>query len=404
MNTKSNKSVVLGVTGSIAAYKACEIASSLTKQGIHVTVAMTKSAQHLVGPATFEGLTGHRVITDMFDPAQNADIEHIAVSTRADLFIVAPASANIIGKAANGIADDWLSTALLVTQAPILFAPAMNTNMYNHPAVKKNLETLTERGVHFVGPGAGVLACKTVGPGRMEEPQVVVSTALRLLRPNTDLAGKHILITSGANHEPIDPVRYIGNRSSGKMGHAIAQEALNRGARVTVITGPAEVQPPTSATVIQVQTAQEMHDAVLNNLADADVIIGAAAVADYRVENPPSQKQKRNGSGLNLQLTENPDIIAMVGSNKKNGQIAIGFAAETNDLIANAQAKLKKKHLDMIVANVVGVPNSGFGSETTDARILFANGDVEELPVLYKHELAERLMNHIVSLSGTPAN
>lgn len=404
MTTISTKNVLLGVTGSIAAYKAYEIASTLTKEGINVRVVVTQSAQHLVGSATFEGLTGNRVITGMFDPLQNADIEHIAVSTGADLFIVAPASANMLGKLANGIADDWLSTALLVTQAPILFAPAMNTNMYGHPAVKQNIEMLTQRGAHFVGPGTGVLACKTVGAGRMSEPQEVVDVARALLFSRNDLTGKRVLITTGANHEPIDPVRYIGNRSSGKMGHAVAKAALMRGADVTVITGPADVQPPCGSKIIQVQTALEMQDAVLEHFEGADVIIGAAAVADYRVDNPPTEKQKRGGSGVMLELIENPDIIAAVGTRKKSHQCVVGFAAETNDLIENAKSKLSKKNLDIIVANTVGVSNSGFGAETADARFLFSDGSIEEHPVLQKCELADLLMSRIVGLLDKVGN
>jgi phosphopantothenoylcysteine decarboxylase / phosphopantothenate---cysteine ligase len=401
MNTKSAKHVVLGVTGSIAAYKACEIASTLTKAGVNVTPVLTKSAQNMVGPATFEGLSGNRVITDMFDPVQNTDIEHISVATSADLFLIAPATANIIGKAAHGIADDWLSTALMVTQAPILFAPSMNTNMYRHPALQENLDTLRERGCQFIGPDSGVLACKTVGPGRMSEAEAVVKRAFEILDGVRDLEGCRILITSGANHEPIDPVRYIGNRSSGKMGYAIADEAIRRGAQVTVITGPAEVAPPAHATVIQVQTAREMCDAVLNAMADADVIIGAAAVADYRVENPTTQKQKRDGSDMSLTLVENPDIIGTVGANKKDHQVIIGFAAETNDLIANAQKKLEKKKLDMIVANTVGTADSGFGTETTDAQFLYRDGVIQEHPRLLKTELAARLMDNVVHLLET---
>ncbi|MFP6581227.1 MAG: bifunctional phosphopantothenoylcysteine decarboxylase/phosphopantothenate--cysteine ligase CoaBC [Candidatus Hydrogenedentota bacterium] len=398
MSTKSASHVVLGVTGSIAAYKACEIASTLTKAGVNVTPVLTKSAQNLVGAATFEALTGNRVITDMFDPAQNTDIEHISVSTSADLFLVAPATANILGKAANGISDDWLSTALLVTEAPILFAPSMNTNMYRHVAVQANIQLLSERGNHFIGPGSGVLACKTVGPGRMSEPQEIVERVFVLLNGVQDLLGRHILITSGANHEPIDPVRYIGNRSSGKMGYAIADEALARGARVTVITGPADVAPPVAAEVIEVQTAQEMCNAVLEYMGDADVIIGAAAVADYRVAEPATQKMKRDGSAISLDLIENPDIIGTVGAKKRENQVVIGFAAETNDLIANAKKKLEKKKLDMIVANTVGTPESGFGSDTVDARFLYRDGTIQEQPMLLKTELAERLMDNVVQL------
>ena len=398
MNTTSAKHVVLGVTGSIAAYKACEIASTLTKAGVHVTPVLTRSAQELVGAATFEGLTGNRAVTDMFESGQNSEIEHIAVSNRADLFIIAPATANIIGKAAQGIADDWLSTALLVTQAPILFAPAMNSNMYAHTAVQENIATLTQRGCQFIGPDTGVLACKTDGPGRMVKPEEIVDAAFRILNRSDELAAKHILLTTGANHEPIDPVRYIGNRSSGKMGYAIAQEALGRGAQVTVITGPAEVAPPVGAHVIQVETAQEMSNAVMVHMDEADVIIGAAAVADYRVTHPSAEKHKRTEKSLNIELTENPDIIGTVGAQKRVGQVVVGFAAETQDIIAHAQEKLCKKHLDLIVANRVGTPDSGFGSDMTDARILFRDGTIEELQVIRKRELAEKLMNHIVAL------
>ena len=398
MSTKSAKNVVLGVSGSIAAYKACEIASSLTKAGVNVVPVLTKSAQHLVGPATFEGLTGNRVITDMFDPVQNTDIEHISVATSADLFLIAPATANIIGKAANGISDDWLSTALMVTQAPILFAPSMNTNMYRHEAVQKNIETLQARGCQFIGPDSGVLACKTVGPGRMSEAEAVVQRAFGILEAERDLDGVRVLITTGANHEPIDPVRYIGNRSSGKMGFAIASEALQRGAEVTVVTGPADVMPPANAHVIEVQTAQEMCDAVMQAMPNADVIIGAAAVADYRVEAPETKKKKRDGSGLSLTLVENPDIIASVGAQKRDSQVVVGFAAETNDLEQNAKKKLEKKKLDMIVANTVGTAESGFGTDTVDAKFLYRDGTVDEQPRLLKTQLASRLMDNVVHL------
>jgi len=398
MNTTSSKRIVLGVTGSIAAYKACEIASTLSKSGMHVTPVLTESASHLIGAATLEGLTGNRVITHMFDPVQNSDIEHISVSTSADLFIVAPATANILGKAANGISDDWLSTALLVTHAPILFAPAMNTNMYGHPAVTENIAKLKSRGNHFVGPNSGTLACKTEGPGRMSEPQEVVEAALQLLDISQSLKGKKILITTGANHEPIDPVRFIGNRSSGKMGNAIALEALNRGADVTVVTGPADVAPPSSSQIISVQTAQEMSDAVMNHMNDVDVVIGAAAVADYRIENPSDKKHKRNGACLDLKLIENPDIIGSVGKAKTNGQIVVGFAAETQDLTENAQSKLARKNLDLIVANEVGVPESGFGTETINAQFVHKSGEIEEFPLLDKKELATRLLDRIENM------
>jgi phosphopantothenoylcysteine decarboxylase / phosphopantothenate---cysteine ligase len=398
MTTKSAKTIVLGVTGSIAAYKACEIASTLTKMGHNVIPVLTDSAQNMVGAATFEGLTGNRAIVEMFHPVQNGEMDHISVAEQADLFLIAPATANVLAKSAHGIADDWLTTALLVTPAPVLYAPAMNTHMYAHAAVQENIQTLTARGCAFVGPGSGVLACKSVGPGRMSEPEEVVEAALSILNGSDALAGKHILITSGANHEPIDPVRYIGNRSSGKMGRAIADEALRRGARVTVVTGPADVDPPAGAEVVQVATAQEMFQAVMDRVVGKDIVIGAAAVADYRVNDPSTVKQKRNGGGLDLTLVENPDIIAHVGQQKTNGQLIVGFAAETHDLIENAQAKLARKNLDLIVANQVGTEESGFGTETVHARFLSSNGETEEHPLLRKTELASKLFDHIEAL------
>lgn len=395
VTSKSDRHAILGVTGSIAAYKGCEVASLLVKQGFDVTPVLTRSAAEFVGAASLEGITGNHVITGMFDSSTNVDIDHVGVPLSADIVVVAPATANILGKAAHGIADDWLSTALLVTRAPILFAPAMNTNMYQHVAVQENLRTLRERGCHFVGPDSGVLACKSVGIGRMMDPQYVVEAALALIHGKGDLAGKRVLITSGGNHEPIDPVRFIGNRSSGKMGYALAQEALSRGASVTVITGPAEVAPPQGAYVEKVQTALEMADAVQRHMEQADVIIGAAAVADYRVDDPAAEKKKRNGDGMTLNLVENPDIIALAGAAKANGQVVVGFAAETHDLIEHAKAKLVKKNLDLIVANEVGTDDSGFGAETTRACIIDATSDVQNPELLTKNELARNLFDRV---------
>ncbi len=405
MSTTSARRVILGVTGSIAAYKACEIASLLTKQGFSVTPALTKSAAELIGAASLEAITGNPAIKELFDSSTNANIGHVSVPLSADILIVAPATANILGKAANGIADDWLSTALLVTRAPILFAPAMNTNMYEHPAVQANLRTLQERGCHFVGPDSGVLACKTVGIGRMIEPPYIVEAAFGLLHPKRDLAGKRVLVTTGGNHEPIDPVRFIGNRSSGKMGHAIAQEALNRGAEVTVITGPAEVQPPEGATSMHVQTAAEMGDALLECFDAADIVIAAAAVADYRVDDPATEKLKRNGGSMTLTLVENPDLIARAAARKRQGQVVVGFAAETSDVERNARAKLAKKNLDLVVANEVGTADSGFGTDTVRASIIDAAGATDELPLMSKSALAERLFDHIAAqLDGKPVS
>jgi phosphopantothenoylcysteine decarboxylase/phosphopantothenate--cysteine ligase len=398
MSTKSSNEVILGVTGSIAAYKACEVASLLVKQGHTVVPVLSASAQHLIGAASFEGITGQRAITSMFDSATNAEIDHVALPTRTSLVIVAPATANVIAKAAQGIADDWLTTALLVTRAPILFAPAMNTNMYQHPAVQANLRTLRERGCHFVGPDSGVLACKTIGVGRMIDPEYIVEVALGLNRRRNDLEGLHVLITSGANHEPIDPVRFIGNRSSGKMGYALAKEALDRGAKVTVITGPAEVVPPLAAHVVPVHTAIEMRDAVLKHLPEADFVIGAAAVADYRIAEPARAKRKKDGNGLTLKLVENPDVISEVALRKRDDQIVAGFAAETNDLIENAKAKLAKKHLDLIVANEVGGKDSAIGADAVRASLITPDGQIDALPLLPKSGVAERVFDRLLAL------
>jgi phosphopantothenoylcysteine decarboxylase/phosphopantothenate--cysteine ligase len=390
--------VVLGVTGSIAAYKACEIASRLVELSVRVIPVLTRSAQQLVGPASLEAITGQRAIVEMFAPLQNPEVEHIAVANRAALFLIAPATANVIAKAACGIADDWLSTTLLATHAPVLFAPAMNTDMYNHPATQANIEALRARGCHFVGPGTGRLACGTIGVGRMIDPMAVIEAALPLISGNRDLAGKRVLITSGGNREPIDPMRFIGNRSSGRMGRAIALEALVRGAVVTVVSGPAETPMPYGAELIPVETASQMAEAVISRANDADIIIGAAAVADYRVEQAASKKLKHKGEPLVLSLVENPDILAEVGARKREGQIVVGFAAETDDLLANASAKLKKKGLDLIVANQIGEADSGFGTDTVKAAFIRESGDIEQLPLMTKEDLAERLIDCVAAL------
>lgn len=401
MSTKSAKEVVLGVTGSIAAYKACDVASQLVKQGVEVHPVLTASATRFIQPAALEALTGRRAITDQFGPEQVASIDHITLAQRVNAFIIAPATANIIAKAAVGIADDWLTTALLATRAPILFAPAMNTQMYEHSATRENISILRLRGCHVLEPQHGILACKTVGVGKMAPVEAVVDAALALIHRSNDLAGKHVLITSGANHEPVDPVRFIGNRSSGKMGRALALEALRRGARVTVITGPAEVAPPAGAEVVCVQTAQEMLNAVIDRAASADIVIGAAAVADYRVADASAEKHKRNGRDITLKLAENPDIIARVGASKKNGQLVVGFAAETNDLLENAREKMTRKHLDLIVANAINTPDSGFGSDTTKAWFLTPDGATDEQPVMPKTALAEALFDRLTGLPSS---
>lgn len=391
------KEIVLGVTGSIAAYKACDIASRLVEHGAKVLPVLTAGGAKFVGAPSLEGITGNPVITRMFDPAQNPEIEHIAVARRADLFLIAPATANIIAKAAAGMANDWLTTTLLATRAPILFAPAMNTKMCSHPATQRNIATLSEWGAHFVGPGTGQLACGDVGPGRLIDTPAILEAAAVALSPKKDLAGKHVLMTTGANHEPIDPARYIGNRSSGRMGRAIALEALRRGARVTAIAGPSEVALPHAVNIIPVNTAREMLNATAAHFDDCDIFIAVAAVADYRVEHPDTEKRKHGGETITLTLSPNPDIAAEMGLRKRAGQVTVGFAAETHDLIAHATGKLTRKNLDLIVANEVGTADSGFGTDTNRAILLRPGTEPETLPLLAKAALAEHIFDAISS-------
>ncbi len=393
-----DRNIVLGVTGSIAAYKACELASRLVEYGANVTAVLTRSAAQMIGPASLAAITGRPVITGLFDESQNPEIEHISVATSAHLFLVAPATANILAKAARGAADDWLSTALLATRAPILFAPAMNTNMYTHPATQVNLDILRARGCRFVGPESGRLACRTIGPGRLADTQAILEAVIPLASDRHDLAGRQIVLTSGPTQEPIDPVRYIGNRSSGKMGRAIAMELLARGANVSAVVGPNSEPMPSGVRVVSVDTAQDMAEAAVNLAQEADVFIGCAAVADYRAESANPTKRKRDGKGLLLKLVENPDVIGLVGAVKREGQIVVGFAAETDQLMANARKKLAKKHLDLIVANEVGVADSGFGSDSLRAAILDGQGGAPELRLLPKDRLAEELVDRISDL------
>jgi phosphopantothenoylcysteine decarboxylase/phosphopantothenate--cysteine ligase len=394
----SNKEIVLGVTGSIAAYKACELASRLVEFGAKVTSVLTTSALELVGAATFEGITGRRAVTRMFEPLQNPDIEHIAVAQRANLFLIAPATANFLAKAAHGIADDWLGTTLLATRAPVLVAPAMNTNMYEHPATQENIHILRARGYHFIGPDAGRLACGTIGPGRLVDPQAILEACLPLLCDKHDFEGRRVVITSGATHEPVDPVRFIANRSSGKMGRALALEALARGANVTVISGPSTTPMPYGALVLPVESAVEMAEVVVNLAQECDVFIGAAAVGDYRVEKPAAKKHKKTGKGLELKFIENPDVLDLVRAVRRDGQIIVGFAAETDNLVANAKAKLKKRKLDLLVANEVNTDLSGFGKDTSKAYLIGRTGPVDDLPVLAKEDLAEHIFDRIAAL------
>ena len=397
MRIWNSRYVVLGVTGSIAAYKSCELASRLVELGARVLPVLTKSAAQLIGPASIEAVTGQRAIVNMFEPLTNPAIEHIRVAQEADIFIIAPATANVIAKVANGLANDWLSTTLLATRAPILFAPAMNTNMFAHPATQENVATLRQRGNHFVGPGDGKLACGTVGLGRLIEVDAILDAALPLINKQADLVGKRVLITSGATREPIDPVRFVGNRSSGTMGRALAVEAIARGAEVTVITGPADVRLPTNARVVAVETAEQMNAAVANHLDKADVFIAAAAVADYRPASPLDTKHKRGKAMPPITMTENPDILLTASNNRRNGQIIAGFAAETDNLVENALEKLKRKNLDIMVGNTVGV-DSGFGASDLQAVILVPGEPPPEPARMSKDAVAHALFNRIAPM------
>ncbi|MDH3998284.1 MAG: bifunctional phosphopantothenoylcysteine decarboxylase/phosphopantothenate--cysteine ligase CoaBC, partial [Desulfuromonadales bacterium] len=346
------KTVILGVTGGIAAYKAVELLRLLTKADACVHVVMTKSAQEFVAPLTFQTLSGNPVHTELFDLIQEQDIGHISLADRADLLLVAPATANLIGKVACGLADDLLSTTIMATKAPVFFAPAMNTNMWENPLYQANQERLQQLGYHFMSPVSGALACGWEGQGKLPEPQAIFDCASQLLQPK-DLAGKTLLITAGPTREELDPVRYISNYSSGKMGYAIASAAAARGAKVVLVSGPVQLSPPQGVETIQVVSAAQMYEAVMARASEADVVIKAAAVADYRPVSRAAEKTKKGDQEtLSIALERNPDILAELGRNKGKSFL-VGFAAETNDVLAYAQKKLQQKNLDMIVANDV---------------------------------------------------
>ncbi len=387
------KNIVVGVAGGIAVYKVVDMVSRLKKQGANVYVIMTAAASKFVTPLTFREISGQPVVVDMWSEVTNWNVEHIELASRADLFLIAPATANIIGKIANGIADDMLSTTVMATQAPVLLAPAMNTNMYLNPIVQQNITKLTELGYHFIEPESGMLACGTEGIGRLPTTEVVVSKVLELFA-SADFAGKQIIITAGGTREAIDPVRYIGNRSSGKMGYAIARVAAARGANVILISGPTQLPVPQGVTFIPVESALQMRDAVLAHYSDCDIVIKAAAVADYRPQVVSEHKIKKNSTSLELILEKTPDILLELGQLKKH-QILVGFAAETQELVAHAQGKLTRKKLDMIVANDVTLPGAGFNADTNIVKLLYSDGRVEELPKMSKEQLAGIILDKI---------
>lgn len=401
--TLTGKQIVLGVTGSIAAYKAVLLLRELTSRGAEVTVVMSANAEHFVGALTFRTLSGRPVLSSLFDPQSEEAVEHVALAERADVFVVAPATANLLAKAAHGIADDFLTTLLLATRCPVLMAPAMDGGMWDHAAVQANVATLRERGVTVLEPEAGALASGLSGRGRLPEVPTLVEAVERALTPQRDLAGERLLVTSGPTREPIDPVRYLSNRSSGKMGHAVAAAALRRGAEVVLISGPTTLQPPPGAVYVPVQTAEEMREAALQHLASATVVIKAAAVADYRVERPSATKIKSGGKdeGLTLDLVANPDILKELAQ-RKGGAFLVGFAAETNDVRAHAADKLRAKGVDLLVVNDVSQQGIGFDAEDNQVLLLDRWGGALELPRMSKLEVAYAILDRVLALRSTP--
>jgi phosphopantothenoylcysteine decarboxylase/phosphopantothenate--cysteine ligase len=392
--------IALGVTGGIGAYKAVEVARGLQKRGHDVVAIMTATATRFVGPVTFEAITRRRVITDQFEPGANSDIEHIALASTIDLLLIAPATANIIGKFANGIADDFLSTLYIATKAPVLVAPAMNTQMFEHEAVRRNLDTLAARGVRFVEPGEGYLACGWIGKGRLAEPDEIVAAAESVLQPVGPLKGQRILVTAGPTYEDVDPVRYIGNRSSGRMGFAIAAQAGRRGAEVTLVAGPTSVEPPRVHEIIRVRSAAEMHAAVTSRAERMHVVVMAAAVADYAPERRVSQKVAKGDESLTLVLKKTPDILGDLGHRRMttgDGPLLVGFAAETEDLVARATAKRERKHADLIVANDVSRPDSGFDVDANAVTIIGPDG-AESVPMQSKSRIAAVILDRVERL------
>lgn len=392
----AGKCVVLGVTGGIAAYKACELTSRLRKAGAQVYVIMTKNACQFVAPLTFETLSNHPVATDTFARPETWEVEHVALAKRADVFVIAPATANILAKMACGLADDMLSTTVLATRAPVLLAPAMNTGMWDNPATQENVERLQQRGIHFIGPEGGFLACGDTGAGRMSEPKDIFDAIEKLLAMQQDLAGLSVLVTAGPTQERLDPVRFITNRSSGKMGYAIAAAAAARGASVTLVTGPTSLPIPQGVNAVRILSTQELYDQMLALCPKMDVVIQAAAPADFTPETVADQKIKKQGNEpLVIRLTQTPDVAAAVGKTKKEGQTLVGFAAETNDVLQNAQKKLAKKNLDLIVANDVTAPGAGFDVDTNIVTFVTQDG-LEKLPKMKKAEVADALLDRIL--------
>ncbi len=389
-----SKNIVVGVTGGIAAYKTVEVVSRLKKLSYNVDVVMTKSAQEFVTPLTFQTLSKNRVICDMFEKCNSYDVEHISIATKADAFLICPATANILGKVANGIADDFLSTTIMATKAPVIFALGMNTNMYENPIVQSNIKKLKEFGYLFVDVHDGILACGTSGKGRLAEPDVIVDK-VREVVTEKDLVGKNILVSAGPTMEAIDPVRFISNHSSGKMGYEIARAAKYRGAFVTLVTGKTNLKAPSGVNVINVTSAKDMYDAINSKFDNADIVIKAAAVADYKPKYINDEKIKKSDGNMCIELEKNPDILKELGS-KKTNQILVGFCMETQDLIENATKKLKSKNLDFIIANNLRVEGAGFGTDTNIVSIIDKDGDRTDYDKMSKFDLANVILDKTI--------
>jgi phosphopantothenoylcysteine decarboxylase/phosphopantothenate--cysteine ligase len=392
--------IVLGVSGGIAAYKAAELARALIRNGHEVQVILTRSAEEFIRPLTFAALTGRKVITDLFSSTSPEDtlsssVEHIGVAREHDLLLVAPATANVLAKFAHGLADDFLSTMYLAFRGPVVLAPAMNDNMWDHEATKSNVDTLRRRGHIIVEPGEGFLACGTQGAGRLAENDLIVEAVERT--QNRDLEGQTFLITAGPTQEPLDPVRYLSNRSSGKMGYAIAEAALRRGAKVILVSGPVAIAPPAGCHLFPVRTAQEMYDAVFAHLDQATVIVKCAAVADYRPAQQSPQKIKKTAAPVSLELERTPDILAALGQ-KRGNRLLIGFAAETENLRDYARQKLESKNCDMVVANLVGQPDSGFESDSNEVLLALKSGEFIPVAKASKREVADKILNEVLKL------
>lgn len=391
--------IVLGVTGGIGAYKAIEVVRGLQKAGHDVTAIMTRSARRFVGEVTFEAITRRPVITDQYARGANADIEHIALASEAKLLLVAPATANVIGKFAHGLADDFLSSLYLATRAPVLMAPAMNTNMLEHDAVRRNVATLAARGVQFVDPGAGYLACGWIGKGRLAEPEDIVAAAERILQPSGSLLGRLVVVSAGPTFEDIDDVRFIGNRSSGRMGYAVAGEAARRGARVVLVSGPATIDVPAGVELVRVRSAAEMHDAMRVAASDADIVVMAAAVADYTPQLRVEGKIEKGEGPLELRLVRTPDILLELGKARgsRARPVLVGFAAESGDPVARGREKLARKGADIIVANDISRSDAGFDSET-NAATLISEGGIDAFPLGPKTALAGAILDRAEAL------